>query len=60
MEENYKKLKLVPLNQWFSVVNKVGYDMTVEIKELIDSHEQFEFSDDMMKFKRLDDTFLWK
>lgn len=57
---NYKKLKQVPTGQWFSVINKSGDDMTTEIKELIDSYEQFELSDDGKRFKRLDDSFLWQ
>lgn len=55
-----KNLKSVPVDKWFTVINKAGEDMTDIIKQLIDSHEQFEFSDDYQKFKRLDDTFLWQ
>lgn len=55
-----KSLKSVPTGKWFTVINKAGEDMTDIIKQLIDSHEQFEFSDDYKKFKRLDDIFLWE
>lgn len=47
----------MPTGKWFSVVNKSGEDMTEIIKQLIDGHEQFEFSDDWKKFKRLEDLF---
>lgn len=56
--ETIKKLRNVPIGDWYSVVNKSGVNMTELIKELIDSNEQFELSDDYKRFKRLDDTFL--
>lgn len=59
MPENYKKLKQVPIGQWFSVINKSGDDMTTEIKELIDSGEYtLELSNDYKRFKRHYDPFL--
>lgn len=56
--EIVKNLKRVPLNKWFKVINKEGDDMTQVIKDLIDSREQFEFSDDYRYFRRLDDSWL--
>jgi hypothetical protein len=59
MPNNYKKLKQVPTGVWYSVINKSGENMKTEIMELIDSYEQFELSDDLTKFKRLNDDWLW-
>jgi hypothetical protein len=56
MIETIKKLKSVPTGKWFSVITSAG-DVTEIVKELIDSNEQFIFSDNMNQFKRISE---WK
>lgn len=56
ISETIKKLKSVPTDKWYSVVNKAGVNLSELIKELIDSGEfTFELSDDYQRFRRLSD-----
>ena len=59
MHHHIKKLITLPYNVWYNVKSKNGDDLTEIIKELIDSGEQFEFSNDYKKFRRLENIF-WK
>lgn len=58
-DDTARKLRSVPIDQWFSVINKSNEDMTPLLKDLIDNQEQFELSNDYKKFKRIDDSWLW-
>lgn len=54
--ETIKKLKSLPTDKWYSVVNKAGINLSELIKELIDSGEYtFELSECHQKFRRLSD-----
>ena len=57
MYHHIKKLIKLPFNVWYTVFTKDGHDLTPIIKELIDTGQPFEFSNDYKKFRRIEDNF---